>query len=402
MDSHGEQADGRHALLWPPELVAVLRDRVTEHTALAAVSDVALERLLTTVFFASLQSEELERHPIRVAFVGRRSLEAIPAAPDALAAAHYRWRALPFRRATGFDTRQLVKLARAAASERLFAMVALAADGLEIVGLAREGFRADRDVVLKIVAPSPGTLEVWCGAKRVLEYVRGTVQTPPENVLLAAGPVRRALESFARSEGVSDGYVAVIASLVRSVSGHGYGGILVVCAEGEPALADEEGFVTDADVPLCVLLQQLERDDVGPAARTSWISPSSSEDSARVLRDALHAEIDRTIAEIGRLTALDGATILDRALGVRGFGVVLSVAPRVVIVEALDAEGSHRVEFVLERRGARHRAAASYAASHVGSVVFVASVDGEIACMLRASSSAPVLLWRFAPTAIRV
>ncbi|MBI2395578.1 MAG: hypothetical protein HYV09_38790 [Deltaproteobacteria bacterium] len=387
---------------WPPELVGLVRERVSNHAALAAVADVTIERLLTIVFFASLQSEELERHPIRVAFVGHRSREAIPAAPDAVAAAHYRWRALPFRRATRFDARHLVKLARAASSHRLFSMVALAGDALEIVGIAREGFLTDGSAVVKVVAPSPGTLEVWCGSTRVLAYVRGFVQTPPENVLLAAGPVRRALESFACTEGVSDGYLPAVAGLVRGVAAHGYGGILVVCAERDPALADEEGFVTDADVPLCVLLQHVERDDVASTARESWIGSSPSQDTARtVVRDALRAEIERTVAEIGRLTALDGATILDRSLGVRGFGVVLPIAPRVAVVEALDAEAQHRAEFMLERRGARHHAAASYASSHFGSVVFAASTDGGLACMLRESDASPVLLWRFQPFDVR-
>lgn len=372
-------------LLWPPALVSLLRDRAFEHAALAAVPDTALDALFTNVFFASLESEELERHPIRVAFVGRRSLEAIPAAQDAVDASHYRWRALPFTRAARFDAQHLVKLARAAASERLYSMVALVGDELQIVGIAREGFQTGAEVVLKIIAPSPGCLEAWCGARRVLDYVRGAVRTLPENILLAAGPVRRALQSLARAEGVSDAYLSSVAGLVRAVAAHGYGGILAVSAERVPAIG-REGFVTDADVPLCAFLERLEREEVY--------------DTAPVVTEALHAEIDRTVAEVGRLTALDGAVILDRALGLRGFGVVLAVAPHVEVVEATDAEGTQRVGFALERRGARHHAAASYAFMHPGSVVFVASVDGGLACMLREPTTSQVLLWRVEPNAV--
>lgn len=379
-------------MFWPPELVPVLRERAPRQAVLAAVSDETLVRLLSTVFFASLQTEELERHPIRLAFVGTRSSSGIPTSQA--------WRALPFRRTIRFDTYHLVKLARAVSSERLFSLVATAGDELEIVGLAREGFQPDAEV-LKVIAPSPGGLEAWCGTSRVLEYVRGNVRTPPENVLLAAGPVQRALESSARAEGVvSSAYLSAIAGLVRAVAAHGYGGILVVRSESDPLLSHEEGFVTEADLPVCVLLEQLQRDDA-PIARASWAGRPPSHDAARLVGDALQAEIDRTIAEIGRLTALDGATILDRSLGVRGFGVVLPIAPQVVVLEALDAEGAQRAALALERRGARHHAAASYASTHPGSVVFVASADGGVACMLRDSEASPVLLWRIQSNAAR-
>ncbi len=386
------------AAVWPPQLVSTLRERLSRHVALAGVPDLVLDALLTTVFFASLQTEELEHHAIRVAFVGRRSLAAIPVVSDPIAAAHYRWRALPFRAPTTFNARDLVRLARAS-SERLFAMVALtrvAAHDLEIVGIAREGFRHDEHAVLKIIASSPGTLEVWSGGERALEYRRGLVRTPPENVLLATGPVRRALESFAREECAPRSYLSSVSELVRAMAAHGYGGILIVSCEASPTFSGEVGYLTESDVPMCALLDQLEREDVIGAERHSWIGGAPANDAAQVVRDAVEAEIERTIEEIGRLTALDGATILDRGLGVRGFGVVLPVAPTVPILEALDAEAARRVDFPLERFGARHRAAASYASTHPGSVLFVASVDGGLACMLRESPGSPVLVWRFA------
>jgi len=386
------------AALWPPQLVSTLRARLSQHVALESVPDAVLDTLLTTLFFASLQTEELEHHAIRVAFVGRRSLAAIPVVSDPIAAAHYRWRALPFRTPTPFNARDLVRLARAS-SERLFAMVALtraAAHDLQIVGIAREGFRHDEHAVLKLIAPSPGTLEVWSGGERAIEYRRGLVRTPPENVLLATGPVRRALESFARDQCAPRRFLSSVSELVRAMAAHGYGGILIVSSEASPTLSAEAGYVTESDVPICALLEQLEREDVIVAERHSWLGAAPANDAAQVVRDAVEGEIERTIEEVGRLTALDGATILDRGLGVRGFGVVLPVAPRVPIVEALDAEAARRADFPLERRGARHRAAASYASMHPGSVVFVASVDGGLACMLRESPRSQVLVWRFA------
>jgi hypothetical protein len=91
---------------------------------------------------------------------------------------------------------------------------------------------------------------------------------------------------------------------------------------------------------------------------------------------------------------MDGATVLDCGLGVRGFGVVLPVARDLEVVEASDPEASETARFHLSTRGTRHRAAATYASHCPGSVVFVASHDGPISCMLGDSATPRVLVWR--------
>jgi hypothetical protein len=64
-------------------------------------------------------------------------------------------------------------------------------------------------------------------------------------------------------------------------------------------------------------------------------------------------------------------------------------------VEVLDAANNTRRSFPIEQYGARHRAAASHAAAHPGSLVFVASTSGDIGCMLREHDAPTVMLWRF-------
>jgi len=124
---------------------------------------------------------------------------------------------------------------------------------------------------------------------------------------------------------------------------------------------------------------------------------ASDRDGGRVelLRGVLRTEVERTIGEIGRLTALDGATILDPCLGVHGFGIVLPVNADVRVVEVLDAAATMSRPFPLDQYGARHRAAASYAADNPGSLVFIASATGTMGCMLREEAGSLVLLWRF-------
>jgi hypothetical protein len=78
-----------------------------------------------------------------------------------------------------------------------------------------------------------------------------------------------------------------------------------------------------------------------------------------------------------------------------GFGIVLPVRSDISVSEVVDAAGRARRPFALQQYGARHRAAASYAASHPGNLVFFASVSGDIGCMLNDETAGTVLLWRF-------
>jgi probable HAF family extracellular repeat protein len=114
-----------------------------------------------------------------------------------------------------------------------------------------------------------------------------------------------------------------------------------------------------------------------------------------ILRNAFLSEAERVIEEIGRLTAIDGAVLLNRALALMAFGVILPVRQSIRVVESVHPDGPgdvHDVDF--GSRGTRHRAAATYAAEHPGSVVFIASEDGQVSCLLSEHDDAPVRLWR--------
>jgi hypothetical protein len=65
----------------------------------------------------------------------------------------------------------------------------------------------------------------------------------------------------------------------------------------------------------------------------------------------------------------------------------------------LDQEGLQVHPIDLSSRGTRHRAAATYAAEHPGTIVFVASEDGQISCLFRDPSREYTLLWRLGATA---
>lgn len=360
--------------LFPPALAAQLARILPSHTLLNRMGS-AFGEILNAVFFASLQTEEGTRPAIRVAIAGDELTE-LKAPPGS--------RVQRFRSPCAASARNLLRLSRAACSERMLIMVGSTETGFAITGLARDGFAQDNSL-LKIRAPTPGCLEVWLGNQRLLEYAYGHVQTPPEDLLLSTGYVREKLLAVARDTQSPPGYLEAVSSIVRQLAEHSQGGILVLSAKQHPYIPPSTSFALEPDSHLSDLLRHL-----------AWRPNELFDETSEVLRQgAVRAEIERTIAEIGRMTALDGATVLDRSLAVRGFGIILPVIPDIRVTQAMDHAATLRRPFPLEQYGARHRAASSYAWSNPGSLVFIASESGDIGCLLRESDGDQVLMWRF-------
>ncbi len=385
--------------IFPPSLVPILRKRLGgEHPSCASVSDEVLSELVTTVFFAGFETEEGEHFPVRVVFVGDSEQEWIgPGDNPGAGGPIYRWSTMRFDSPRPFNVPELVKLAVVTTSDRTYTRVRVTGDELSITGIAREGLNYEGDPFLKVLVPKPGTLSIRTGHDRVVDYERGAVLTGGEDVVFSAGPVRRMLESFARHEGLAgeaiNDYLDMVRAIVREMAQHRRGGILVVGPSGELGLDELAGYKTMPDVSLASILRQLH--PYSPRQRGPSFRAAVS--LGEVLRGAFLSEAERTVEEVGALTATDGATVLDRSLGLLGFGVVLPVTHPGTVLEAYDAEGVTVCAFDLGTRGTRHRAAATYARAHPGCVVFVASQDGEIACCLRDKARDFVLVWRFGP-----
>jgi hypothetical protein len=388
----------RLAHIFPPALVPMLRKRTGDGPECCAkVADELLAELLTIVFFASFEMEEGEHYPIRVVFVGHSPHEWVaPGESPGAAGPIYRWSSMRFDTPRPCSMRELVKLAVVTAGDRMYTKVRIADDGrLEITGLSREGFNYEGDPFLEVLATRPGTLSIRRGHERLLDYERGAILTGGEDVVLAAGPVRRALETFARDEGlrgeaVAD-YLDVIRAVVREMAAHGRGGILVVGPEERLGVDALAGYRTQPDIAITSVLRQLH--GYGPRHRGPGFRAAVS--LGEVLRGAFLNEAERAVEELGALTATDGAAVLDRGLGLLGFGLVLPVSSPDDVMEAISPEADVLKPFDLGVRGTRHRAAATYAKMHPGCVVFVASQDGEIACIFREPDWEHAVAWRF-------
>jgi len=382
------------AHVFPPALVPVLRERfASSGGSLAEISDGVLIELLTTIFFAGLATYEGEHRPIGVVFLGRSSTDVV--IPDASGVALlYQWKIVRFETPRPFIIPELVKLAVAGAERRIHTGVNVLDDGrVAITGLAREGFNADGDPFVRVVASRPGCLSIRCGRELILGYEHGSILTGGENLVFVAGPVRHALETIARAAHMDDAavpvYLDAVRSLVREMAAHGHGGLLVISPEERP-LVHSAPYRMALDSSIGALLRLGRRID--PSR-----SPSGELAFAQLLRNAFLTETERVIEELGALTAIDGALILSRSLALIAFGAILRVGRAAMIREALDAEGTRHRAIDFGSRGTRHRAAATYAADHPGAVVFVSSEDGQVSCLLRDHVHRYVLLWRLGP-----
>jgi hypothetical protein len=406
--------------LFPPALVPVLRDHFERQLGyLAGASDEVIGHLLTTVFFAGLETYEGERNPVRVVVVGDAAPDVVmPEGQEPGASPFYRWKILRFAEPRPFVVRELVKLCVATVDERFYAAVRVRPEGkLDLYGLAREGVNASGDPFVKVIVPRPGGLSVRNGRDHLLEYEHGTLLTGGEDLVFAGGSARRALEVAASGAGFDDEaipeYVDAVRALVREMASHGHGGILVVNPEEHPKVAQSSPYRMVGDSALAPLLRLSKllgrketaagRHDLG-GPRIGDVPPGGGESLAfrHLLRNSFSTEVERIIEEFGALTGIDGATVLNRHLALIAFGVILPVSQVPRVVEAADPEGAAARPVDLASRGTRHRAAASYAAEHPGSVVFVASEDGQITCMLRSPAKPEVLLWRLGAADVNV
>jgi hypothetical protein len=190
------------------------------------------------------------------------------------------------------------------------------------------------------------------------------------------------------------------------MASHGRGGILIIDTEEAPraGLAATYRMVIDSALaPLLRLARLIGRKNGRHAPHSEALDAARNESVAfrQLLRGAFLTEVERIVEEFGVLTGIDGATMLNRNLALVAFGVILPVRQRIEVIQALDAEGQKVLAVDLGSRGTRHRASATYAADHPGSIVFVASEDGHVSCMFRPPSRDHVLMWRLGPGDVR-
>jgi hypothetical protein len=101
-------------------------------------------------------------------------------------------------------------------------------------------------------------------------------------------------------------------------------------------------------------------------------------------------ELSRLVAN---LTAVDGAVVLDKRLGLLGFGAEVSaeLPSPTRVWRALDTEGREREAYDVENVGTRHRAAFRFVNDHPHGLAIVVSLDGVVSFV--ATRDHEVVVW---------
>jgi hypothetical protein len=364
-----------------------------------------LTQLVETAFFASIATDEGRIVPLRLVFTERAEARRIGASRSDGEDLPWTWRPRRLVKPRPFAVDELARCARALQSPLSYVLVGEpddGGDGLSILGFAHEGFDGP---FLCVLAPRPGWLQFQFMPDAIIfEYRNGGVRLAPPAVFEAEGPIRQRLLSAAHAISarpeVGHLYCAIVGSLTHAMDNHRRGGILALLSGPARRAAQ---FRPLHDFTLARELMELVR------LQAELKAQDQAEDGAlqENLRHGLHAEvrwhehcIRRLIAELGGFTATDGATLLAEDLGLIAFGEKLPLESGLRVVEAIHpnpgADALHA--FDLRRRGARHRAAASFAWQTPGAVVFLASEDGGTRCFLRERDEKRVLVWRCRPT----
>jgi hypothetical protein len=140
-----------------------------------------------------------------------------------------------------------------------------------------------------------------------------------------------------------------------------------------------------------LLLQILERVAASTTKPSVGWADFATDGSAELQRlEESVFELSRLIAN---LTAIDGAVVLDKRLGLLGFGAEVSAelpTPSSVL-RARDTEGRERDAYDVESVGTRHRAAFRFVADHPQGLAIVVSHDGGVSFV--ANRDRTVVVW---------
>lgn len=182
---------------------------------------------------------------------------------------------------------------------------------------------------------------------------------------------------------------------IQIIRGARHGGMLLVVDTDRAAHGLRLKYRLHQDEPSrryrALLLEILEAvAGATPNASVGWADFASDGSPHLAKLEEAVFELSRVIAN---LAAVDGAVILDKRLGVIGFGAEVSAdlpaPPRVW--RALDREGQERLQDDFENVGTRHRAAYRFVHGHPGGLAIVISQDGGVSFV--ANQEGEVVFW---------
>ncbi|WP_158623359.1 putative sensor domain DACNV-containing protein [Corallococcus sp. CA053C] len=346
----------------------------------APLSKKDLRSLVETMLFASMATEEGHIQPVGVVFARSR---------DDFESEDEPWVLYMFESPRTLGVRDVTKLAATCDFPRSFLAVMPIAGELKIVGIAAPSNQSagTYDRLVRVMAPQPGTIVMFRGRAEVVRYSRGSIPPRPPDFLELCGGKSQQVALIVRSvfglylpknAEIADveGFVfAEIRSVVSMMSRLGHGGLLAVLGphddggsllKSENRLRGPMGYGSALNDNLNARAARMPKARRGPDA-------GSADPSGELLKSIRK--------QLVRLSAVDGAVLLSNSLQVLGFGVKLVIRheENPLEVRTVAPDGTPGERWDLHARGARHRAAATFAQQHPDGLAFIVSQDGDAA-----------------------
>jgi hypothetical protein len=283
-------------------------------------------------------------------------------------------------------------------------------------GISLESPAAERPGMFQVIVTGPGNLAVYCRGTLVASLVQNALVEQHHNVLWA-GPVHAILREnlraalarqAARRRGPGGGHSPEPAdpdddALEQQLVVHSIDAVCRILAgiqqhrRGGGVLVVPHDSLDGLSVDYLVKYDRLPRALVGLVQ--SYLHRGRARTAEQVA--AFLAEVDRRKSEvagairfIAALSCVDGVVLLDRGLGVRGFGVEIRVdhpLDDVFLAGDVRASASRLRRVDLGHFGKRHRAILRYCSRNPGSLGLVVCRDGEVEAVTQLDGK--VVLW---------
>ncbi|HYJ11573.1 MAG TPA: hypothetical protein VEX18_21270 [Polyangiaceae bacterium] len=405
---------------YPPDLARYVEANWPEGQALS-LSDELFEEALSIAFQASLTLEESRPTRFRLLLT---SPEALPEAGRPRAGVLR----LRFEQPRALTANELRRLAPAVPFESALIAADAYEGKLRIWGVAHSGpvwlapTWGGRDVVPIwtydpiVHVTGPGHLAVRCAGKLIAAIERGQVVDATIDVFDSSWlpalfarereDIRAAHDASQRDARVPTSVEHLLVGKVgqhmlrrtiQLVRGAHHGGLLLVLdtrGEQRPrglrlkyGLSQDEPSRRYRTLLLRILEAVARPSDKPSVGWTDFVEDQSVELAA------LEQEVFELSRVLANLSAIDGALVLDKRLGVLGFGAEVSAelpTPERVF-RALDPEGVVRQPESIENVGTRHRAAYRFVNDHPEGLAVVVSQDGGVSFV--ANRDGEVVFW---------
>ncbi|MEI9962142.1 MAG: putative sensor domain DACNV-containing protein [Limisphaerales bacterium] len=368
-----------------------------------------LVKILNTCFFASLKQEEGRPTQFNLVLCG-----SVKLSNPAFRYSRYTklFNLMRFASPRTFSTSELVRLAPACEPDKTLLLVSHVEKkaGLFLWGIVDVGKDSSGSHVslseLQVRVLAPGELTIILHGHTLCNYKNGKVLFP-ERSLVNSGCIYRFFKptslTLVREVMVATGqksnrqiherdfraisYLFTLQKIAERIHEMKHGGcIFIVPEKKKPLHTDVKYQCGDKTIWIClkgkwILHHQYYGIDSATSvkhdAETATSLQSQMQDVENGLRDALDA--------VARLTAVDGAVVINRKLELIGFGTVVKLgqtAPYKVF-RCEDRRATQKKQIAIESYGTRHRSAFEFCFRNQPSVAIVVSQDGGVKTVTR-------------------